>query len=180
MRNAVVMGVSGAGKSSVGLALAMSLAIPFVDADDLHAPDSIAHMAAGQLLTDDERWAWLSGGASHLADTATYPGGVVVACSALKRAYRDRVRTGAGGAAMFVLLDILPETGHAHLCGRKDHVMPASLIESQLATLQMPSPDETAVVTPAVTHGVDEIVSPARTALGARGPDKDVRQEACR
>ena len=105
MGNAIVaMGVSEAGKSSVGLALAMSFGIPFVDAGDLHAPDSIARIAAGQPLTDDDRWPWLSRGASHLVDTATYPGGGVVASSAVKCAYRDRIRTGAGGAAMFVLL----------------------------------------------------------------------------
>ena len=180
MGNAIVaMGVSEAGKSNVGLALAMSFGIPFVDAGDLHAPDSIARIAAGQPLTDDDRWPWLSRGASHLVDTATYPGGGVVASSAVKCAYRDRIRTGAGGAAMFVLLDIPPETAHAHPCGRKDHFVPASLIESQFATLQMPSPDETDVVTLAVTHGVDEIVSLARTAFGAHDLDKNVGQEAC-
>jgi gluconokinase len=180
MGNAIVVrGVGVADKSNAGLALAMSLAIPIVDAGDLRAPRSNARMAASQPLTDDGPWPWSSRGASHFADIVTYPGGGVAACCALKCAYRDRIRTGVGGAAMFVLLDMPPETAHAHLCGSKYHFMPASLIESQFATLQMPSPDETDVITLAVTHGVEEIVSQAPTALGARGLDNSVGQEAC-
>jgi gluconokinase len=181
MRKAiVVMGVSGSGKSSVGAALAASLAIPFVDADSLHAPESIARMAAGLPLTDDDRWPWLSRVGAHLADTVTYPGGIVIACSSLKRAYRDRIRAGAGRAVAFVFLDIQPETVRARLAMRKDHFMPASLIESQFATLENPSAEEKDVLRLAVTRSVEEIAGLARIAFCKRGADEGTGQETSR
>ena len=86
----VVMGVSGAGKTTVGIALAAALDVPFVDADDLHSDEARQKMARGEPLTDDDRWPWLARVAARLADPA-HPA-TVIACSALKRVYRDALR----------------------------------------------------------------------------------------
>jgi carbohydrate kinase (thermoresistant glucokinase family) len=129
-------------------------------------------MAAGQPLTDDDRWPWLSRVGAHLADRVAYPDGVVIACSALRRAYRDRIRAGAGCAVAFLFLDIQPETARARLAMRKDHFMPASLIESQFATLENPSVEEEDVLRLAVAHSVEEIADLARAVLCKRDMDE--------
>ena len=132
----VVMGVSASGKTSLGQALADRLHIPFVDADDLHPQANVDKMAAGVPLDDDDRWPWLDAVAARLAD-----GPVVIACSALKRRYRDRLRASA------------PEIVFVHLTGDSDvlrrrirkragHFMPASLLQSQLDTLEDLGSDE--------------------------------------
>lgn len=179
-RAVVVMGVSGSGKSSVGAALAKNLALPFVDADSLHPPENVARMAAGQPLTDEDRWPWLARVAAHLGDRVTYPEGVVIACSALRRTYRDHIRTGACHAIAFVLLDISRETAQARLLARRDHFMPVALIESQFATLERPSPDEADVTTIVVGSDVDGTARQAWIALNHGTSDKRVRQETSR
>ena len=142
----VVMGVSGSGKSTVGLALAHDRGLEFVDGDTLHSAAAIAKMHHGIPLDDDDRAPWLDAVGHTLADEARFPAGVVVACSALKRRYRDRIRAIAAGVR-FVYLAIAPAEAARRVAAREAHFMPASLIDSQFATLEVPSADETDVVT---------------------------------
>ena len=136
----VVMGVSGAGKTTVGRALAQALGAEFIDGDDLHSDAARAKMTAGVALTDDDRWPWLDRVGAELAS-----GGRVVACSALKRAYRDRIRAAAGRALRFVYLVADMEAMRRRVAARPGHYMPASLIDSQFAALEPPR-DEPDVV----------------------------------
>jgi carbohydrate kinase (thermoresistant glucokinase family) len=130
----VVMGVSGAGKTTVGRALAAALGAEFIDGDDLHSDAARAKMAAGRALTDEDRWPWLDRvGASLARDRAT-----IVACSALKRAYRDRIRERAGPALRFVYLAATPDAMRRRVAARRGHYMPASLVDSQFAALEPP------------------------------------------
>lgn len=134
----VVMGVSGCGKSSVGEALGALLGIPYFDGDDLHPAENVARMAAGEPLTDADRWPWLDRVAAVLAERAP----VIVGCSALKRAYRDRIRAGAGGPVRFVHLAGSRALIEDRMAARTGHFMPAALLDSQFATLEPPGPDE--------------------------------------
>jgi carbohydrate kinase (thermoresistant glucokinase family) len=134
----VVMGVSGCGKSTVGALLASQLGVPFADADDLHPPRNVAKMSAGQPLTDEDRWPWL---ARVGAELATAPDGMVVACSALRRRYRDAIRT-ATPDTVFVHLAAPRVRLADRMAARLDHFMPAALLDSQLATLEPLEPDE--------------------------------------
>lgn len=138
----VIMGVSGCGKSSVGEALAARLAIPYRDGDDLHPPENVEKMRAGIPLTDADRWPWLDRVAQVLRDEAP----VIVGCSALRRAYRDRMRCGAGGPVRFVHLSGSRAVIAARMAARKGHYMPLSLLDSQFAALEPPGPDEAMVV----------------------------------
>lgn len=133
----VVMGVSGAGKSYLGAALARRLGREFIDADDLHPAANKAKMAAGVPLDDADRWPWLD----VVATTAAAHAPVVVACSALRRAYRDRLRAAVADIA-FVELDVAPAELEARLAARRHEFMPASLLTSQLATLEPLGADE--------------------------------------
>ncbi|MGH1549069.1 gluconokinase [Leifsonia poae] len=135
----VVMGVSGSGKTTVGQLLADRLGVPFVDGDALHPPANVAKMASGIPLDDDDRAPWLRTIGDTLAGTS--PEGVVVACSALKRAYRDLIRAEAPNA-VFAELDGDRELLAARMAARPGHFMPVSLLDSQLATLQPLQPDE--------------------------------------
>jgi gluconokinase len=135
----VVMGVSGSGKTTVGQLLAARLGVPFVDGDSLHPPANVAKMASGVPLDDDDRAPWLRAIGETLADTS--PEGVVVACSALKRAYRDLIRAEAPGA-VFAELDGTREVLAARMAARPGHFMPVSLLDSQLATLEPLQEDE--------------------------------------
>ena len=138
----LVMGVSGSGKSTIGARLAEALALPFGDADAFHPPANVAKMSAGTPLTDEDRWPWLDALGAWLA--AQRMGGVI-ACSALKRAYRDRLRAAVPG------LRILHLSGGSGMIterqrARKDHFMPPSLMASQFATLEPPGADEAALI----------------------------------
>lgn len=135
----VVMGVSGSGKSTVGELLATTLGVPFADADDLHSEANVQKMAAGHPLSDDDRWPWLQrvGEELRLAE----PGGLVMACSALKRAYRELILA-AAPRTQFVFLDGERAVLEQRLEGRWGHFMPADLLDSQLAALQPLAPDE--------------------------------------
>ncbi len=164
------MGVSGSGKSTIGSALADALALPFVDGDFFHSPANVARMQAGFPLTDDDRWPWLDRIGAELADAARSPAGIVVACSALKRAYRDRIRA-AAPAVRFVFLDGPTGTIEARMAARSGHYMPASLLASQLAALERPDRDEPDVVTLSVEPAVADVVGDAVRALAARAPD---------
>lgn len=134
----MVMGVSGSGKSSVGAALALSLGLPFLDADDLHPPENRAKMAAGQPLTDEDRWPWLTA----VAAAVEAAGPCVLACSALKRRYRDHLRQRITGPFRIVHLTGPREVIARRLAARKGHFMPPTLLQSQLEALEPPGPDE--------------------------------------
>jgi gluconokinase len=134
----VIMGVSGCGKSTVGAALAKALTIPYRDGDDLHPAANVEKMRAGIPLTDDDRWPWLDHVAATLRDAAP----VIIGCSALRRAYRDRIRAGAGGPVQFVHLTGSRAVIAARMAARKGHYMPPTLLDSQFATLEPPGPDE--------------------------------------
>lgn len=139
----VVMGVSGVGKSTIASAVAGRLGWAFQEGDDLHSAASIAKMAAGVPLDDDDRWPWLERIADWIRaqQTSGQPG--VVTCSALKRAYRDRL---AEPGVVFVQLDADRALIAERLGARQGHFMSASLLASQLATLEPLAPDETGVV----------------------------------
>ena len=127
----VIAGVSGSGKSTVGRLLAERLGCEFADADDFHPPENIAKMKAGVPLDDADRAGWLDTLGDHLASREN----IVLACSALKKIYRDRLREIAGPLEFFVLhveRGILMER-----IGSRDHFMPSSLLDSQLATLEL-------------------------------------------
>nr|WP_090860333.1 gluconokinase [Nocardioides lianchengensis]NYG11393.1 gluconokinase [Nocardioides lianchengensis] len=149
----VVMGVSGSGKSTVGAAIAQRLRVPFADADDLHPEANIAKMSRGEPLDDHDRYPWLETVGGWLAEHAE---GGVMSCSALKRKYRDQLRHHAPGVE-FVLLTGSREVIERRQAARPGHFMPASLLTSQLATLEPLEPDEGGVVLD-VAQGVDEIV----------------------
>lgn len=135
----VVMGVSGSGKSTIGEQLAARLGVPFIDGDALHPPENVAKMASGVPLTDDDRIPWLRAVGQALA--ATSPKGVVVACSALKRGYRDLIRSEAP-EAVFAELDGDRALLAERMAARPGHFMPVSLLDSQLATLEPLQADE--------------------------------------
>jgi gluconokinase len=161
----IVMGVSGCGKSTMAAALGERLALDMVDGDDLHLPESVAKMRAGIALEDADRWPWLERIGDYLAQP--HPQGRVVACSALKRVYRDRIRAQAGGVC-FVFLDgdfALIEQRMRH---RPGHYMPAGLLDSQFRTLEIPQADETDVIRLPITEPVQDMVAQALAALQAR------------
>ena len=139
----VVMGVSGAGKSRIGRALAEALQVPFIEGDELHPPRNVALMAAGTPLTDADRSGWLDAIAQRLAQAAGQ-GGAVVSCSALKRAYRDRLRA-AAPALRLVHLHGEPALLSSRMQARAGHYMPPSLLQSQFDTLEPPQADEHAI-----------------------------------
>lgn len=138
----VLMGVAGCGKSSVGDALTALTGIPYRDGDDLHTPQAVEKMRQGTPLTDDDRWPWLDRVARALREDAP----LIVGCSALKRAYRDRIRAGAGGAVQFVHLSGSRDLIAARMGRRTGHYMPLSLLDSQFAALERPGPDEAITV----------------------------------
>ncbi len=142
----VIMGVSGSGKSLIGPKLAAALHIDFVEGDDLHPPENVQRMAAGVPLTDDNRRGWLLRIADRLHDAQRARIGLVVSCSALKRIYRDLLRSSGSADVRFVYLAGSRELLAERLAKRRGHFMPASLLESQLATLEEPAPDEDAWV----------------------------------
>ena len=141
----VVMGVSGSGKSTVGARLAARLQVPFKDGDALHPAANIAKMASGHPLTDADRGPWLDRVAAKIAAWRAAKSGGVIACSALKRAYRDRL---AAPDVTFVYLEETPETISARLTHRPGHFMPAALVASQFDALEPPAPDERAIASP--------------------------------
>jgi gluconokinase len=157
-RRIVIMGVAGCGKSSVGKALAARLGIPYRDGDDLHTPTAVEKMRTGIPLTDEDRWPWLDRVSATLATEAP----VIIGCSALKRAYRDRIRAEAGGDVHFVHLSGSRALIASRMAARTGHYMPTSLLDSQFAALEPPGPDEaltvdidqplTAIVGAIVTH----------------------------
>ena len=134
---AVMMGVCGCGKTTVGRALATALAWPFHDADDFHPPGNVAKMAAGIPLTDADRWPWLARVAEEMERIESEQRNAVLACSALRQVYRDRIK--AAGDVRFVHLAGDYDTIAARLAARSHRYMPATLLASQFATLEPPA-----------------------------------------
>ncbi|HST92214.1 MAG TPA: gluconokinase [Brevundimonas sp.] len=138
----IAMGVSGSGKSTLGALLAREFGCPFLEGDDFHDERAVAKMSAGQPLDDEDRWPWLDRLGLAIGEAAASGGPVVAACSALRRGYRDRLRGVIPVPTRFVLLDASHEELSRRLARRADHYMPASLLDSQLAALERPGPDE--------------------------------------
>jgi len=157
------MGVSGCGKSTVGTSLARELGVPFLEGDSLHPPANVEKMAAGRPLDDDDRRPWLDRVAAWLVGN---PQGGVAACSALARRYRDRLRATAPGT-WFLELDVERDVVLRRVAGRRDHFMPASLVDSQLRTLEPLQPDEAGLRVQAELP-VDDIVATAARAVRLR------------
>lgn len=157
VQHVVVMGVSGTGKTTIGHLVADALGAAFVEGDDLHPPANVAKMTAGTPLTDEDRGPWLRLVAAAMTEHAEAGRQTVVACSALRRSYRDVLR-GALGRVRFVHLVVPQDELVRRMAGRRGHFMPASLLESQLATLEPLAPDE---------DGVDVIVHKAQADTAA-------------
>jgi len=152
------MGVSGSGKSLVGAKLARELDIEFVEGDGLHPPDNVKRMAAGMPLTDDDRRGWLIAIAARLREAKRAGIGLVVSCSALKRSYRDLLRSRVEADVRFVYLAGSRALLAERLAQRRGHFMPPALLESQLSILEEPSPDERAWVCD-ISQAPDAIVA---------------------
>lgn len=150
----VIMGVSGCGKSTVGAALAEALGATYVDGDDLHPAANIAKMSTGTPLLDTDRWPWLDRVGEILTSRQET---TIIGCSALKRAYRDRIRVKVGEPVLFIHLSGTREELARRMENRPGHFMPASLLESQFAALEPPTLDEYAV-TVAIDQSLAEIL----------------------
>jgi gluconokinase len=162
----VVMGVSGSGKSTVAAQLAGRIGLPYLDGDDLHPQSNVDKMQSGHPLDDDDRWPWLDRVAAALNDHAAAEGGVVLACSALKRSYRDRIREGTGGRVRFAFLDVAFDEIERRLKKRVHHFMPQRLLRSQFDTLERPGPGEADVVTVPADGTAEDIVADIAQRLG--------------
>lgn len=161
----VVMGVSGSGKTSVGAELAVRLGVPFADGDELHPSANVAKMSSGMPLTDDDRWPWLRIVGRTLG--AARRRGVVVACSSLKRSYRD-VITECAPSVIFVHLDGPRQLLLERLRARQGHFMPVELLDSQIADLEHLDVGERHVVidvTPPLRQVVDDAAAAVRALL---------------
>jgi gluconokinase len=160
-RHIVVMGVSGSGKTAVGQAMAADLGMEFIEGDDYHPDANVDKLAAGIPLSDEDRWPWLRALVDVVAERHEAGAGTVLACSALRRVYRNVLRTASPQGESFVIqLDAEEASLRSRLEHRRGHYMPASLLESQLATLEPLEPDETGAV------------------IDARLPEPDVVAEA--
>jgi gluconokinase len=164
----VVTGPAGAGKTTVGRALAAALGWPFLDADDFHPPENVQRMTAGLPLTDEHRAPWLQALAGLVAAHAAAGSSVVLACSALRREHRRLLLPAeAAEAVRFVYLRATPALLASRLSGREGHFFGAGLLASQLAALEEPNDDDPApVLTLDASAPVDELVARTRLALG--------------
>jgi gluconokinase len=162
----VIMGVAGSGKSSIGRRLATALGASFYDGDDFHPPANVAKMAAGQPLVDADRAAWLSRLRVLIVTCLAQDKAVVLAASALKRAYRAQLRAG-DSRVQFIFLQGSYGLIQARMAARRGHFMPAALLRSQFATLEPPGADEALLV--GIDRPVDEIVA---LILAAVAPDR--------
>lgn len=161
----IVMGVSGCGKSTMAAALSQRLGLDLVDGDDLHLPESVAKMRAGIALQDDDRWPWLDRIGHYLS--LPHAQGRVVACSALKRVYRNRIREQAGDVC-FVFLDGEFDLIQKRMQQRVGHYMQPGLLDSQFRTLEKPQADESDVIRLPITEPVQDMVEQALNALHSR------------
>lgn len=137
----VFMGVCGSGKTTIAKLFAQRVGWPFAEADDFHSSANVAKMASGTPLTDDDRWPWLRSLRDWISKEAELGHNIVMTCSALKKVYRDILRE-ANAKVYFIELTGTREVLMARLINRKDHYMPAKLLDSQLAILESLSEDE--------------------------------------
>lgn len=158
----VVMGVCGCGKSSIGEALAELFGAAFIEGDALHPPASIAKMARGEPLDDEDRKPWLEAICRAIAENRAAGRGVVVSCSALRRAYRDHLRT--AGPLQFVFLNGSTTVLAERMSRREGHFMPLALLDSQLATLEDPT-GEADVVPVDIDRPLVDVIACAGEAL---------------
>ncbi|GAA2340953.1 gluconokinase [Streptomyces caniferus] len=159
----VVMGVAGTGKTTIGPLVAAGLGVPYAEGDDFHPPANIAKMSAGIPLDDADRGPWLDALGAWAHERAGHGG--VASCSALKRAYRDRLRAAAPGV---VFLHLTGERAliEERMAGRRGHFMPTALLDSQFATLEPLGRDETGVAVD-VSGSPQQIADRAVAALRA-------------
>lgn len=160
----IVMGVSGCGKSSVGRAIAQRTGWTFIEGDDLHPQSNRAKMASGIALGDEDRWPWLDAIADTARNLEANSGSVVIACSALKEIYRDRLAR-AGSDVKFIHLDGDRSTILERMRARTDHFMPPGLLDSQFSTLEPPAPGPLTHVFD-ISSAIEDIAQRAVTALG--------------
>lgn len=150
----IVMGVSSCGKSSIASELAKIQNATFLDADDYHPTSNIQKMSRGEALNDEDRGPWLQ----HFANTLSLKtGSAIGACSALKRAYREKLTAAAGEPILFIHLQGSRDLLEQRIAARKNHFMPASLLDSQLATLETPDTDELAIAID-ISGSQDEVI----------------------
>jgi len=152
----VVMGVSGCGKSSVAAELAKATGGLFLDADDFHSPDNRAKMESGIPLTDEDRWAWIDALNTKLKKRTTDTSPIFLACSALRRVYRERLGVGIPELCFLYLKGSL-ELIRSRMESRSGHFMPQALLDSQFAALEEPTEEEAVII--AITPPVEEIVA---------------------
>jgi gluconokinase len=164
----IVMGVSGSGKSTVATALAERLTWTFEDGDRFHPASNVAKMKSGHPLTDEDRWPWLQAIADEIERVCHAGGHIVIACSSLKRAYRDVLVRGRKDVR-FVFLDGSQALIGDRLAHRKGHFMPPGLLDSQFKTLEPPQADERPI-TVSIDAPVEVIVSNIVAQLGASRP----------
>jgi len=164
----ILAGVSGSGKTTVGRLLAGRLGWPFADGDSFHPATNVAKMTAGIPLTDDDRWPWLAAIGDWMDARIAAGGSGVVACSALKRRYRDVLREGRPEVRL-VFLDVSRDEDLARLRARSGHFFPARLMDSQFGDLEPPVPAERALVL-AAGGSPDELVSEIISGLGLIAP----------
>lgn len=162
----IVMGVSGSGKTSIGEGVAARLGVHFIEGDALHPAANVEKMSKGIPLTDEDRWPWLEKIGQEIAASLSKGEGIAVSCSALKRIYRERLRAAAGGHLYFIYLDGSKELLTRRMGERKGHFMPASLLESQLETLEVPT-GEPGVVTVDIDDTIEGIVESSIKGLAA-------------
>lgn len=158
----VVMGVAGSGKTEVARDLAARLALEYLEGDRFHPPANLAKMRSGVALSDEDRWGWLDALGMAARSCAH---GCVISCSALRRVYRDRLRT-LTDAPVFLFLDAPASVVAARIEARAGHFMPASLVESQMATLERPQ-DEPDVHTLDATQPLPEVIAQAQACVAA-------------
>jgi gluconokinase len=161
----IVMGVAGTGKSMVAATLAERLGWELGEGDDLHPAANVAKMTSGQPLTDEDRWPWLDKVAEWIDDHVATGQPGIMTCSALKKAYRDRLR---GPGVAFVHLNGTRELLAARIAARRDHYMPGSLLDSQLEALQPLEADENGIVVELDSKSLQEEAEEIMTGLGIR------------
>jgi gluconokinase len=161
----IVMGVSGSGKSTVGRQLASRISAPFIEGDEFHPPSNVEKMRAGIPLENEDRWPWLDRIALAITAACAENQRVVAACSALKRAYRDRLRERIPVRVLFICLEAGNQVLSARMNSRPGHFMPPALLTSQLATLERPDASELALCVDS-TLPIDELPGRVAQRLG--------------